>query len=128
MQAKKKQEQQIEQNIEGFVCSKLEELPFKIEVRQLLVLKIIIQISNFYRNSDKFTMGGKLYKWISYSVILKRLKGTHYTTKMLKKDLKDLDALGLIDRFIEQGDGRKRVFFHIADTTKDLYIFPVKGQ
>ena len=121
----KKEKQKIEKNFDGFINSKLKELKQKPTLRELTLLRVLIQIVNNY-SLEYFESRGKKYFWIAKSVIWKKLENIHYTEKMLRKDLTTLDRLDLIDRYVESIGTKKRVFYNITKITKELYIFGIK--
>ena len=125
MNTKKKEKQKIERNFDGFINSKLKELKQKPTLRELTLLRVLIQIINGYK-LELFKTRGKTYFWIAKSVLWKKLENIHYTEKMLRNDLSTLDRLDLIDRYIETVGTKTRVFYNITKITKELYIFDVK--
>lgn len=122
---KKEQKQKIERNFDGFINSKLKDLKQKPTLRELTLLRVIIQITNSYELKF-FETRNKKYFWIARAVIFKKLENIHYTEDMLKRDLAALDRMDLIDRYMDKKSGKTRVFYNITKTTKDLFIFNTK--
>ena len=120
---KKDAQYKIEKNIDGFINDELKKAKHPINLRELYLLRILIGIITNYDNLESFETRGKQFFWISYSLIIKRLEGIHYTKKMMRMDIESLEASGFIDRYIDRNGGSSKVFFHITKITKSIFIF-----
>ena len=114
-------EEGYQNTVEGFSCAGLENMREKPTIRQLVILKEIMNIVQ-WEDMESFYSKDKKFTWIPYSLLFKNFEWLRLSRTSLSRDVATLVNLDLIDTYQDNKSGRTKVFFHATEFAEMLYV------